>query len=111
MADAKDDESELSRIKEEIARLPSEIEQSSLCGRGLLRSHFELQHELELVLHRHTELEENIRVQHARRHAVESGIVVTTTIQFTLGECPLCLEEMSYPMIFCSYELCQRYMC
>jgi hypothetical protein len=73
MADAKDDESELSRIKEEIARLQSEIEQSSLCGRGLLRSHFELQHELEVVLHRHTELEENIRVQNVRRHAVESG--------------------------------------
>jgi TPR repeat protein len=111
MTDAEDDEDELSRIEVEIERLQREIEQSTQRGHGQLRSHCELQHELELVWHRQAELEENIRIKNVRRHAVESGFVVTPIGQFVLGECPLCLEEMSDPTVFHSFELCKRYTC
>jgi MYND finger/Sel1 repeat len=76
-----------------------------------LRSHHKLQHELGLVWHRQAELEESIRIKNVRRHAVESGFVVTPIVQFTLGECPLCLEVMADPKIFRSFDLCQRYTC
>jgi hypothetical protein len=91
--------------------LQSEIIESTRCGRRLFHSHCELQHELELVWHRQAELEENIRIENVRRHAVESGFVLNCTLQINLGECPLCLEDMSDPKIFRCYDPCRRYTC
>jgi TPR repeat protein len=104
MTDASDDD-DLKMLEVEISRLLAEYnllgsraarDEKEKIQRTLARS--TLLQQLEAACHRKTELLEPIRIVQLRHDAVKSGLVESPTIRLTnLGECPLCLEEVSIP--------------
>jgi Sel1 repeat len=111
MTDAYDGESELSRVEDEIANLQLAIELDAECGYGRTRDHYEQQKELKALWHRQARLEEGIRIKKVRRHAVESNFIITPTVCQDIGDCPLCLEDISHVRLTRQFICCGQWVC
>jgi Sel1 repeat len=91
-------EVEISRLHAEYDLLvsPAARDEQDKIEQTVARS--TLLQQLEAVYHRKTDLKEPIRIAQLRHDAVESGLVESPIIRMlNLGECPLCLEEVSIP--------------
>jgi hypothetical protein len=104
-------ESELSRVEDEIASLLLAIELDAECGYGRTRDHYEQLQELKALWHRQARLEEGIRIEKVRRHAVESNFIITPTVCQDLGERPLCSEDISNFRLTRRSGCCGQWIC